>query len=225
MVVGSGAHSCDAAAIRSAVAIAVPEGASIFSSWCSSMISAVSKYGAASSAKRIISTALIAKLGTMTAFDSACSKRRRSCFDLVSLESARADDRVHAVVGAPREVLASAVDHGEVDRDLGAGVEEHVGIRCHVDAGATDTELPEVDACVVRVDRGHELELGVVDDRAADRGTHAAAGAEHADLDHLCPLSALRAGPLRPRLTAAHAYVRRGRSPHVRHTTGARVPR
>ena len=60
--VGSGAHSSLAAAIRWAVATAVPDGASIFASWCISMISAVSKYGAASSAKRIISTALMAKL-------------------------------------------------------------------------------------------------------------------------------------------------------------------
>ena len=35
------------------------------SSWCSSMISALSKYGAANSANRIISTALIAKLEAM----------------------------------------------------------------------------------------------------------------------------------------------------------------
>ena len=42
-VVGSSAQSPDAAAIRSAVAMAVPDGASIFWSWCSSMISAVSK--------------------------------------------------------------------------------------------------------------------------------------------------------------------------------------
>ena len=53
------------AAIRSAVSIAVPDGASIFWSWCSSMISAVSKYGAASSANRIISTAPIAKFGAI----------------------------------------------------------------------------------------------------------------------------------------------------------------
>ena len=66
VVVGSGAHSVDAAAMRSAVRMAVPDGASIFSSWCSSMISAVSKHGAASSAKRIISTAPMAKLGAMT---------------------------------------------------------------------------------------------------------------------------------------------------------------
>ena len=55
----------------------MPEGASIFLSWWSSMISAVSKYGAASSAKRIISTAPMAKFGAMTQFDrvKAASKR------------------------------------------------------------------------------------------------------------------------------------------------------
>jgi hypothetical protein len=49
--------------MRSAVRIAVPDGASILASWCSSMISAVSKHGAASSAKRIMRTAPMAKLG------------------------------------------------------------------------------------------------------------------------------------------------------------------
>ena len=74
-MVGSGAQSDDAAAIRSAVCIAVPDGASIFWSWWSSMTSAVSKYGAASSAKRIISTAPIAKFGAITALALDASKR------------------------------------------------------------------------------------------------------------------------------------------------------
>ena len=45
--------------------IAVPDGASTFWSWCISMISAVSKKGAAISAKRIIRTAPIAKFGAI----------------------------------------------------------------------------------------------------------------------------------------------------------------
>ncbi len=76
-VVGSDAQSPDAAAIRSAVSIAVPDGASTFWSWCSSMISAVSKYGAAISAKRIISTAPMAKFGAITALAFDASKRVR----------------------------------------------------------------------------------------------------------------------------------------------------
>ena len=121
-VVGSGAQSADAAAMRSAVCIAVPDGASIFWSWCSSMISAVSKYGAASSAKRIISTAPIAKFGAITAFALDASNAVAELVEVVVGEPGGADDRVDAVLGAPREVLAGGVDHGEVDRDLGAGV-------------------------------------------------------------------------------------------------------
>ena len=151
--------------MRSAVAMAVPDGASTFSSWWSSMISAVSKNGAASSAKRIISTALIAKLGTITAFDSAFSKRCRNRSTSAGLEPARADHRVHTVVGAPREVLASSVDDREVDRDLGARVEERIAVRRDVEARTRNTELAEVDTGVLRVDRCDELELGVVDDR------------------------------------------------------------
>ena len=67
-VVGSGAHSDDAAAMRATVASAVPDGASALLSWCSSMTSAVSKNGAAISAKRIISTAEIEKLAATTQF-------------------------------------------------------------------------------------------------------------------------------------------------------------
>ena len=52
-----------AAAIRRAVAIAVPDGASGLPSWCSSMISAAGRYRAATAAKRCISTAPIAKFG------------------------------------------------------------------------------------------------------------------------------------------------------------------
>ena len=76
---------------------------------------------------------------------------------------------------------------------------ERVGARRDLDARAADAELPEVDTGVMRVDRGDQLELGVVDDRAADGRAHAPAGAEHADLDH------------------ARAHYRRAR-------TGRRVP-
>jgi hypothetical protein len=49
--------------MRSAVSFAVPDGLSTLSAWCSSTISARSKNRAASAAKRIISTAPIAKFG------------------------------------------------------------------------------------------------------------------------------------------------------------------
>ena len=42
-VVGSSVHSPDASAMRCTVSIAVPDGASTFSSWCSSITSAESK--------------------------------------------------------------------------------------------------------------------------------------------------------------------------------------
>ncbi len=73
--VGSGAQSGDAAAMRRAVIIAVPDGASALASWCSSMTSAVSKNGAASSAKRIISTAPMAKFGAIRQLDRVNADR------------------------------------------------------------------------------------------------------------------------------------------------------
>ena len=81
-VVGSSLQSFDAAAMRCAVRIAVPDGASILWSWWSSMISDVSKYGAAISAKRIIRIAPIAKFGAITALASDRSKRSREVGEL-----------------------------------------------------------------------------------------------------------------------------------------------
>jgi hypothetical protein len=63
--------------MRASVSMAVPDGASAFSSWCSSITSADSKYGAASSANRIMSTAPIAKLGAITAFAVPLPNRSR----------------------------------------------------------------------------------------------------------------------------------------------------
>ena len=83
------------------------------------MISAVSKYGAASSAKRIISTALIAKLeATMQLLPVNAARKR---VEIVVGEAGRADDAVHAVhrpATAPSARAASS--DGEVDRDLDA---------------------------------------------------------------------------------------------------------
>ena len=52
--------------VELAIAIAVPEGASIFASWCISVKSAYSKNGPAIFAKWDISTAPIAKFGAIT---------------------------------------------------------------------------------------------------------------------------------------------------------------
>ena len=92
----------DAAAIRSAVASAVPDGASTLPSWCSSMISAVSKYGAASSAKRIISTAEIEKLAATTQFGPPSPNSSANAVEVVVGQPGGADDGVDAVHRQPR---------------------------------------------------------------------------------------------------------------------------
>ena len=60
--------------MRCAVTTAVPDGASAFASWWSSIISAVSNHGAAISAKRIINTAPIAKFAAINALADEASK-------------------------------------------------------------------------------------------------------------------------------------------------------
>jgi hypothetical protein len=88
------------------------------------------------------------------------------------------------MLGAPFEVLPSRVEDREVDCHLGVGVAQRLWARGHLEAGPVDPHLVEVDAGVMRVDRGHELELGIVDDGLADVLTHSPTGPENADSDH-----------------------------------------
>ena len=72
------------------------------------MISAVSNHGAASSAKRIISTAPMAKFGAMTQL--LVVKRLAKRVEVVVGEAGGADHGVDAVLGAPAQVLPGRVD-------------------------------------------------------------------------------------------------------------------
>ena len=126
--VGSGAHVGDAPAMRCTVIMAVPDGASTLASWCSSMTSAVSKYGAASSAKRIISTAPMAKFGaTRQLLRGEARRSARRC-------RRRVKPVVPTTACTPwsahqRALARAAVERGEVDGHLGAGVGHGVGGR------------------------------------------------------------------------------------------------
>ena len=193
LVVGSAAHSVEAAAMRSAVSIAVPEGASIFWSWCSSMISPVSNHGAASSANRMSRTAPMAKLGAMKQL--LVVKRSRRSREIVVGETRRADDGVDTAGGAPLQVLTGGVDLGEVDRDVGRGPVERADIRGDGHAGG-------VLADVLGVDGSDQIKLGVGCDGGGHRLPHAPTGAQDRDADRQ------RRPPRPPRVR-----LRRGPSP------------
>ena len=126
----------------------------------------------------------MAKFGAITALALRRLEAGPEVVDVGRGEAGRADDRVDVVVRAPDEVLAGGVDHGEVDHDLGLGVGERVEMRRDLHAGRVDTELAEVDARVQRVDRGDELELGVVEHRATDRRAHAPCRSHHTHANH-----------------------------------------
>src|SRR5205823_8825132 len=81
---------------RSAVARAVPDGASFLPSWWSSTISARGRYSAAASANLVISTAPIAKFGTT----SSCSERSNASASSCS-SSAPASPLVPTIAGTP----------------------------------------------------------------------------------------------------------------------------
>ena len=85
---------------------------------------------------------------------------------------------------ANARLLAGRLEVGEVDDDLGAGVDERGGVGGDVQVAVDAGGVTEVETGVQRVDRGDELELGVAEDGLAHGGAHAACRAEHPDLDH-----------------------------------------
>src|SRR5262249_44411335 len=109
---------------------------------------------------------------------------------------------------APFQVLACCFEHREVDSHLRPRVGQRLGCRRDVQPRAVETDLIEVDAGVLRVDRGDEVELGIVDDRLADGPAHPPACPEHPD-----PEQGAR-GKARPR---------RGRTPRVGAQPGTAV--
>ena len=103
--------------IISAVRAAVPEGASSLPAWWSSTISARSMWREASAAKRIMSTAPIAKLGATNAFAPASRGRRPQA---VEVEARGADHDVHAGGQRRAGVRQRGVGLREVDEHVGA---------------------------------------------------------------------------------------------------------
>jgi hypothetical protein len=95
-----------------------------------------------------------------------------------------AHDCVHAVLGAPPQVLDRGRRLREVDDDLDFGFLERVRLGCDVNGRVVYAELMQVDAGVQRDDGADQLHvLGIVH-CVTHRRTHAAAGAEHPHSDH-----------------------------------------
>ena len=145
------------------------------------MISAVSKHGAASSAKRIISTAPMAKFGAITQLLVVNAVARSRC-EVVVGEAGGADHRVHAVARRTRRRFSRAASSWVKSTTTSGSVWASASasasiVQVQVEAG----DLPQVEARVVRVGRGDQLEVGVGGHRPADGAAHPAACAEHAD--------------------------------------------
>ena len=138
--------------------------------------------GAASSAKRIIRIAPMAKFGAMRQLlrvnVGARSGSRSSSVNPVVPTTAWI-----AVLGRDQARFSRAASRlGEVDHHLGPGVDA-APRRRRPRAGrlSTPADLAQVDAGVERVDRGDQLELGVGEHGPAHRGAHAPRRAEHPD--------------------------------------------
>src|SRR5437588_142655 len=103
---------------------------------------------------------------------------------VVSVETGGADDGVDAVLGAPAQVLLGRLQHGEVDHDLDASVGQALCVgRDHQARHVEADGLAQVEAGVMGIDGGDQLEVGLSDDQLAHRGAHAPRGTEAADPD------------------------------------------
>ena len=118
---GAAPASLRAAAMSWAVRAAVPLGASALLGWCSSTTSADSKKRAACWAKRMVSTAPMAKFGAMsTPVPGEAASQPRSGRQPLLGPAGGADHGVDAVPDAVLQVAHDGVGVGQVDRDLGA---------------------------------------------------------------------------------------------------------
>ena len=141
------------------------------------MISALSKYGAASSAKRIISTAEMAKLGATTQLGPSSppnswphASKSASCSPVVPTTA----------------WMPCMARNGTVRRAASADVKStttwqpaSTKARGSAWISTPSIELPGGR----RVDGGDELELGIEGDRPADRRPHPPPGPGHTHLD------------------------------------------
>ena len=80
--------------------------------------------------------------------------------------------------------VARRGDHGEVDRHLGPGIAQRLGLGRDLEVLVDAVHLAQVDAGVERVDGGHQLEVGIVAHRLAHGGAHPPARTEHSHAHH-----------------------------------------
>ena len=172
--------------------MAVPEGASTLASWCSSITSALSNSGAASSAKRIISTAERAKLGAM--MQLLRSKSPAKLRQVLLGESGGADHGVDAIGGQAGQVLPGRGQHREVHGDLDTRLSERLqqggdGHRSRIASVALTEQVGDgLARRRGRVHRSHELHVLRSHDSRAHRAPHAPGGTQNADPDHAVTL-------------------------------------
>ena len=139
------------------------------------MTSAVSNHGAASSAKRIMSTAPIAKFGATMQLLAA--NRCRSSSSSSALKPV-----------VPTTACTSCIAHHRRLPIAASATVKSTATSACASARARgrsrdDDTARDLLALVERIDRGDELDRRVGVDRGAHRRTHAPAGTEHSDAD------------------------------------------
>ena len=139
------------------------------------MISAVSNHGAAISAKRIINTAEMAKLGAITQFGPS---------PVPNVDANRSKSSAVKPVVPTTAWIPCMPSHGSVVRAAWATVKStttsqlSVGERVEV---FVDGDAFDRFAGAARIDTGHENEFGVTGDRCTDGSTHPPGGSVDPD--------------------------------------------
>ena len=141
------------------------------------MISADGMDRAACSANRIISTAPIAKFGATSTFGAASRVRSRS--------SSRSPDEIPVVpttrctpCSMPHRIV-SMTTSGRVKSTATSASASSRAVEI-----ARDRQPFDGPSDVVRVDRGHQVQIGIGGDGAGDLAPHPSRGPDHADADH-----------------------------------------
>src|SRR5262249_40382892 len=106
-------------------------------------------------------------------------ERRPEPVEVVIVEPGGADHGVDAPLGQPRQRHPGGGGDGEVDDDVDVGCRQSLQLAPDEHAAGDDV------AAVVRVDGGHEVEVGVAGHRLAHRAPHAPPGADDADADRV----------------------------------------
>ena len=175
--------------MRSAVCSEVPEGASTFPSWWSSTISTESKWGAASSQKRMSNTAPMAKLAATTQLGAPAAGpancRRQSSRSRWVTPVVPTTAWMPAAAHTGRVARTASMRVKSTATSTPASAMAVASAATATDPASAPTSAGEIGADEARVDGADEFETRATEHGPAHLSAHAAASADDTDTHHL----------------------------------------